>query len=115
MNAKYQNKAELKSEVFFVVFDFETLINNAKLLSPYKKSNPYSVIKLDLTIDTNPKKTFLELKKEAFATSKLLQKIELISIYKGKLSLRFYFNSANENITEEEGLIELEKIRNKII
>ena len=115
LNAKYQNKAELKSEVFFVVFDFETLINNAKLLSPYKKSNPYSVIKLDLTIDTNPKKTFLKLKKEAFATSKLLQKIELISIYKGKLSLRFYFNSANENITEEEGLIELEKIRNKII
>ena len=53
--------------------------------------------------------TYAEIEQKAFK-SKLLQKIEVITLYQNKLTLRFYYSSPDRNITEEEAKKELEKI-----
>jgi len=100
----------LKSEVFFAVFDFENLISYAKNLAAYKKINPFALIKLDKTFTLTANTTYAAVRGAA-EKSKLLKKIEVISLYKNKLSLRFYYCSPDRNITEEEAKRELEKIK----
>lgn len=107
---QYALNFEIKDDVFVAELDFQTLINDAKSFPTYKPLSPYSVIKLDLTIEQNPKITYVEIQKKAFKTSKLLINLELVSIYKNKLSLRFYFSSPDRNITEEEAKEELKRV-----
>ncbi|MCS6956276.1 MAG: phenylalanine--tRNA ligase subunit beta [Patescibacteria group bacterium] len=109
----YFGQSRLNEHVFFAEIDFETLVKNSKLLKTYIPINPYSVIKLDLTIDLDEKNSFSEIEKKCFEASKFLQKIELISQYQNKITLRFYFNDPTRNLTEEEGKRELEKIKLK--
>lgn len=111
---EYAINYEIKKDVFVAELDFQVLIDNAKTFPVYKSITPYSVIKLDLTIEQNPKLTYSEIKKRAFETSKLLSDIELVSIYENKLSLRFYFSSQSRNITEEEAKQNLKCIVNML-
>ncbi|MCX7881563.1 MAG: phenylalanine--tRNA ligase subunit beta, partial [Patescibacteria group bacterium] len=108
--AIYFGQSKLNDRIFFAEIDFETLINNSKLLKTYTPVNPYSVIKLDLTIKLDEKTSFIEIKKKCLEASKLIQKIEVIDQYQDKITLRFYFNDPIRNLTEEEGKRELEKI-----
>ncbi|MCX7881583.1 MAG: hypothetical protein N2482_03710, partial [Patescibacteria group bacterium] len=64
-------------------------------------------------IDLDEKNSFSEIEEKCFRVSKFLQKIELISQYQNKITLRFYFNDPTRNLTEEEGKRELEKIKLK--
>lgn len=112
--AIYFGQSKLNDRIFFAEIDFETLINNAKLLKTYKPINPYAVIKLDLTLTFDQKIPFIELKKKILSTSKLIQKIEIIDQYQDKITLRFYFNDPTRNLTEEEGKREVEKIKLKV-
>lgn len=109
----YKTRAGLKSQVFLAVFDFENLIDRAKNLPSYHKINPFAVVKLDLTL-ADPKKSFQEIKETSFKASKYLQKVEFVSLFKNKLTIRFYFNSPDKNLTEEEGKSEFQKINEKI-
>lgn len=108
IKSTYKLRIKAKSEIFLAVLDFESLINQAKLLPTYKSINPYAVIKLDLTTDS--KKTFEEIKKLSFDNSKYLQKVEFLNTFENKISLRFYFTSNLKNLTEEEAKEQIGKI-----
>lgn len=103
---KIDYKVKEKNHAFLCEIDFNMLIDNARLLPDYEPINPYSVIKLDKTFAISNTRTYKTLHEAAFK-SKLLKRIEVVSLYKNKLSLRFYYSSTEKNITEEEALREL--------
>lgn len=103
-----------KDGIFMAEIDFQLLIDNCQLVPKYKPIHPYAVIKLDKTFELRanikfaPTTNFAQIKKMAFEKSKLLQKIEVVTLYKNKLTLRFYYSSPERNITEEEAKKELD-------
>jgi phenylalanyl-tRNA synthetase beta chain len=99
-----------KEGVFTAELDFQSLIDNYQLVPTYKPIHPYAIIKLDKTFEVSPNNTYAVISKLA-KQSKLLKKIEVVTLYQNKLTLRFYYSSAQRNITEEEAKIELEKIQ----
>lgn len=98
-----------KNKAFFAEIDVNFLIENYKLLPKYQPINPYATIKLDKTFELNEKISYEKIKEKVFQ-SPYLQKIEVISLYKNKLTLRFYYSDNKKNITEEEVKKELEKV-----
>lgn len=98
-----------KSGVFLVEIDFQSLIDQSQIVPKYKPIHPYAIIKLDKTFEINSKMTYEVISQKAFE-SKLLQKIEVVSLYKNKLTLRFYYSSPERNITAEEAKEELNKV-----
>ncbi|MEK7597599.1 MAG: phenylalanine--tRNA ligase subunit beta [Patescibacteria group bacterium] len=104
-----------KNGVFLAEIDFQSLIDNCQLVPKYKPLHPYAIIKLDKTFDLRANikfapTTYSEIKQNAFK-SKLLQKIEVVTLYQNKLTLRFYYSSPDRNITEEDAKAELYKVR----
>lgn len=97
----------LASEMFVGELDFNALVTNSRPISKYIPIHPYAVIKLDTTIELSTDKTFGDFKNNAFLKSKLLQKIEVTSTFKNKITVRCYFSSSKENITEEVAKKEL--------
>lgn len=98
-----------KNNVFMAEIDFQQLIDNYKQFPKYQPINPFAVIKLDKTFELGPKMTY-EVIRSLAEQSKLMQKIEVVTLYENKLTLRFYYSSTSRNITEEEAKKELEKI-----
>lgn len=95
--------------IFLTEIDFQSLIKHYQFAPKYAPLHPYAVIKLDRTFEISPQKTYEIIKKEA-TKSKLLQKIEVVTLYQNKLTLRFYYSSPDKNITEEEAKKELTKL-----
>ena len=89
--------------------DFHKLIKLSRPFPKYKPLHPYAVIKLDKTFEVGPNSTY-EVKRRLAEQSKLLQKIELISLFENKMTIRFYYSSPDRNIIEEEAKKELDKI-----
>lgn len=108
--ASLQQKNGLKTPVYLAGFDVISLTDHAKLLPQYIPVNPFATIKLDLTIE-DPKTSFSEMVKTAKDTSSLLERVEYVSMYKNRLTIRFYFASDERNITERDALAELESIK----
>ncbi len=115
LKPEYQLSFNIKREVFLAELDFQSLANHAKLIPVYKPINPYAVIKLDLTLKIGEYLNYAKIKKTAFESSKLLDKIEVVNLYDNNLSLRFYFSSTTRNITEEEAKQELKKIQKNLL
>lgn len=95
--------------IFMTEMDLYKLINGYRQIPKYHPINPFAVIKLDKTFTLSSKTTYKTIKEKAFK-SKFLQKIEVISLFKNNLTLRFYYSSTSKNITEEEAKKELEII-----
>ena len=95
--------------VFLAELDFQSLINNCQLMPKYKPLHPYAIIKLDKTFEIQPQTTYAVVRQKAFK-SELLQKIEVVTLYQNKLTLRFYYSSPDRNITEDEAKTELAKL-----
>jgi len=98
-----------KDRFFLTEIDLSFLIENYKLLPKFKSINPYAVIKLDKTFELNKNLTFAKIKEKAFQ-SKYLDKIEVLSLFKNNLTLRFYYSAKDRNLTEEEAKKELNKV-----
>ena len=109
--AIYLGQSRLDNKVFLAEIDFEVLVDNSRLLKKYQPINPFAVIKLDLTVKLEEKIPFAELKKKCLQASKLIQKIEMIDQFQDKITLRFYFNHSQRNLTEGEAKGELERIK----
>src|SRR3990167_2199498 len=73
MKKTYQEAMGIKKSLFVAEIEFRALIKN------YDK-----------------------IRKTAFATTPLLTNLELLDLYKGKITLRLYFSSSQKNLTEEE-------------
>jgi len=99
-----------KDGIFLTEIDFQTLIDYCQLVPKYKPLHPYAIIKLDKTFEIQPNTTYAVVRQRAFQ-SKLLKKMEVITLYQNKLTLRFYYSSSSRNITEEEAKSELYKVR----
>ncbi len=99
-----------KNGSFMTELDFMTLVENCKLVPIYKPLHPYAIIKLDKTFEVVPNNSYKILLEKA-KKSKLLQKIEVITLYQNKLTLRFNYSSPDKNITEEEAKKELNRVR----
>ena len=110
LSKQHQSNYQIKSNVFVAVFDFKALMKYQKPLAQYIPINPFAVIKLDQTFEN----TTYEVVRKTAEKSKLLQKIEVVSIFKNKFTLRFYFSSLERNITEEEAKKELEGIKESV-
>ncbi len=98
-----------KQGVFMVEIEVDDLIKNYRQIALYKPINPYAVIKLDKTFDLSDSLKYIDIKEKA-SKSKLVQKIEVVSLYKNRLTLRFYFSDSTKNLTEDEAKKELERI-----
>jgi phenylalanyl-tRNA synthetase beta chain len=98
-----------KDGVFMAEIDFQSLIDNCQLVPKYKPIHPYAIIKLDKTFEIQPHTTYAVVRQKAFQ-SILLQKIEVVTLYQNKLTLRFYYSSPERNITEKEAKKELGRI-----
>lgn len=98
-----------KNGIYLVEIDLKNLVKNYHLLPKYHSINPYAVIKLDKTFILSKELTFEKILNQA-KLSPLFQKLEVIDLYKNRLTLRFYFSSKQRNINEEEAKKELEKI-----
>ena len=105
-----------KESVFMTEIDLQQLIDNYRQMPKYQPINPYAVIKLDKTFILRtghrpvPTDLTYEIIKTKAEKSKLLQKIEVLSLFENKLTLRFYYSSPDRNINEEEVKRELDKI-----
>src|SRR3989344_4393925 len=109
MVLKFRHLFGIKSNVCLAVFDFNNLIKYAKTVPNYKSINPYAVIKLDKTFQLTPNCAYKTIAKAA-NQSELLQRVDVVSVYQNKLTLRFYYASTKRNLTEDEAKKELSKI-----
>ncbi|MCL4364162.1 phenylalanine--tRNA ligase subunit beta [Patescibacteria group bacterium] len=100
---------EEKNGVFMVEVDLKKLIDNYRQVPQYKPLTPYAVVKLDKTFEVGERQIYKVIKEKAFR-SNFLQKIEVVSLFENKLTLRFYYSSHLRNLTEEEAKSELEKL-----
>lgn len=98
-----------KDGVFMTEIDLDQLISLSRPFPTYKPLNQYAVIKLDKTFELKGNLIYKEISKKAWE-SKLLSDLEVLSLFKNKLTLRFYYSSTERNITEEEAKKELDKI-----
>lgn len=98
-----------KDGVFMAELKLEDLIANSRPFPTYKPINQYAVIKLDKTFELSDKITYSAIAKKAYE-SRLLTGVEVLTVYKNKLTLRFFYSSSERNITEEEVKKELESV-----
>ena len=111
LHKKYEVRQELTKPAYLAQFDVYEIINLTKQFPKYQPINQYATIKFDLTIEMREGFVYQELREKALKTSHFLNNLEVIDVYKNKLSLRFYFSSDTKNLTEEEAKKELEKIK----
>ncbi|MBI2051738.1 phenylalanine--tRNA ligase subunit beta [Candidatus Roizmanbacteria bacterium] len=111
LTSKIQEKHGLKKPVFLAELEFQSLVDNYKVVAPYETISPYAVIKLDLTAKIE---NYEEFRKSAFAKSKFLKQIEVVDVFGNKVTVRLYFTSPKRNLTEKEAQEELSKIKERI-
>lgn len=107
---KYKEQMDLREDIFLVTINFNFILDNYKIVEPYKIPLQNAVIKLDANIKIQNNNTFALIKETAFKQSSLLVDVEYINTFKDTMTLRFYFSSKNKNITEVEAQEELTKI-----
>jgi len=98
-----------RDKVFMVEMKLDDLISRSKSFPEYRKINPFAVIKLDRTFTLSPDVTYEKIVEKA-KKSELYQKANAVSLFKNRLTVRFFYASTKRNITEEEAKIELSKI-----
>jgi len=113
LRQEYASKIDLKGNVVLAELDLQALIDSACDIPEYEHVNAFAVVKLDLNVET-ALLNYDTMKKNALKTSELLENVELIDQFKNKITLRFYFTSPDRNITEEEAIKELDKIKKLI-
>ncbi len=114
LESKIQFIHELPGPIYIADFEISNLIKAATNAPNYKPTNQYATIKLDLTVHSKADLPYGTIVKKAHATSRLLEKVEYVGLYKDKLTLRFYFTSTAKNLTEAEAKAELERIKSKL-
>jgi len=98
-----------KDNIFLTEINLLSLIEKTKLLPRFKPINPYAIIKLDKTFELEKNLSFEKIREKAFK-SPYLDKIQVLSLFKNKLTIRFYYSAKDRNLTEEEAKKELEKL-----
>lgn len=98
-----------KENIYLTQIPLNLLIEKYRMLPNYQPVNPYAVIKLDKNFELSDNLKYKDIEKKAKKLN-WLQKIEVVSLYKNRLTLRFYFSSTKRNLNEDEAKKELEKL-----
>lgn len=108
LHQKYNDILGINQPIYLAEIDFEPLLTQYSPIHPYHIPSPYAMVKLDLTFE----KTYLyqEIQTMSLQASKLIHHMEYLSSFDNKITIRYFFNSPDRNITEEEAKIELEKV-----
>lgn len=112
LRREYADNMGVTADVYIAELDFGFILEKYAIIGAYKDPISTAMIKLDATIDMK-NKVFGDVEKQAFKSSKLLQKMEIIDRYNDNLTIRFYFADPARNITEDEAKTELENIQKK--
>jgi len=96
--------------IFVCEIDLEKLIEKYKAFPEYKPIIPFAVIKLDKTFRLSNKLTYASIEKMA-KKSAFLKNMEVVSLFEDKLTIRFYYQAANRNLTEDEAKKELRSVQ----
>ncbi len=107
INPEIKRRFGITTDAFVGYFNFQKIISYYKPFKKCQPINPYSTIKLDKTFTINKDDTYQSIKEKAFNKSSLLRRVEFVSFFENKLTLRFYYSSTSRNITEEEAKAEL--------
>lgn len=102
---------DIRQPVSVAQVRMDMLIKHINYYPKYVKPNPHAHIKLDYTYTSSPEHMFADIQSKAYATSSLLQSIDLVSQFENNVTLRFVFAAADRNITDVEAQAELEKIK----
>jgi len=114
LKQEYASKIGLKENTVLAELDLQALIDSSRNIPEYKHISSFAVVKLDLNVEISASLNYETIKKTALKTSELLENVELIDQFKNRITLRFYFTSSDRNITEEEAIRELDKIKKLI-
>jgi phenylalanyl-tRNA synthetase beta chain len=109
---KYQVKNNLKKSTYLCSINMEEFVKLVNFVPKYQTPNQFAIIKYDLTIEDRGGFYYQELLSKI--SSPLLQKVEVLNLYQGKINLRFYFSSSEKNLTEIEVKEEIQKIQTVI-
>lgn len=107
----YMEKNGLKKKAYLAVFDLSNLITFTNTIPHYQPINPFAEIKFDLTVEQKSIPSFQAYKQKALALSKYLTKVEFLGTFKDKMSLRFYFQAKDRNLTEDEASADFKLIK----
>lgn len=112
LSLSLSKKLGINSHVFIAQLNLEEIVKHASYVQTFKPLNPFAIVKLDLTLEniSSYEKTVSAIQ----TASRLLDRVEFLGRFKNKISIRLYFTSHQRNITEEEALTELEKIKKAI-
>ena len=109
LNAKIIQHMDLSGSVYVAEIVFDFIASQYTAIGRYTQPNQYAVVKLDATIEPQGA-SYHDIETTALKTSSLLERVEYIGSYQNNISLRFYFTSHKENISEKIAKKELEKI-----
>lgn len=111
LNLKIQNNFKIKKPIFYFEIELNKLLKDARKNTIYKQINQFAKIKLDKTFEIKKEGDYKKITSNF--THPLLEKFEIISEFKNKITIRFYLSNKLKNITEKEAQTALEEILNK--
>ena len=111
LNEKYRVNVKLKKPIFCAEFDLEHIVQLAKPISAFIPMSSHATVKLDLTFIIPKKMGYDDYIQQIEKTSSLITNIEFISHYQNKITIRISFTNPLKNITENEAMTELTRIR----
>jgi len=100
---------KIEKPVYAAELYFERLMMAARKMPVYKAFSQYAHITLDLTFKKIG--SYTQIKERAFVASEKLISVALKDTYKDTITLRFVFTDPAKNLTEQEALEQLEKIK----
>ena len=109
---KYINNREIKKDLFVAEIDIWKLAQKASSVLPFAPISPYATVKRDITMKLK-NKSFNDFEKTCFKLSKYLNKIDYLGSFENNITIRLYFTSHEENISETLVSNEVEKILKK--
>lgn len=104
---------DIELPVYAANLDMHKITSISKSISSYKPINPFSTIKLDLTIALNKNQSYQDVVDVIAGMNNQHFSFEYLSSYNNKVTLRFLFQATDRNLTEAEALKMLAGIKKK--
>ncbi len=91
------------------------LVEHVEKFSKFVQSSKFSKVKRDLTYVSSPELTYADFSSKALRASPHMLSINVISIFKDKVTVRMEFGYQDKNMNEEEAENELNKVKEQVL
>ena len=106
----YRDRMTLSQDCIIAELDFAPFIKLYHVVAAYTAPQTFATLKQDLTITRRQNLSYAQIVQCAYAASVYLRNIEVVNTYDQSITLRFYFNATEHNMTEDEATHEVKKI-----